>query len=39
MADENEMQLEFARENDAPYFETLHLHSSCFAAWEMERAA
>jgi hypothetical protein len=35
--DELELELEFARDNDADTVDKYHVHILCFAAWERER--
>jgi hypothetical protein len=37
-ADQSELQVEFADDHqDAPMLRALHLHTVCFAIWELER--
>lgn len=37
-ADQSELQVEFADDHqDAPMLHALHLHTVCFAIWELER--
>jgi hypothetical protein len=37
-ADQSELQVEFADDHqDAPMLQVLHLHTACFAVWELER--
>ena len=35
--DENEFEVEFARDGDNPGLDNFHVHIPCFAAWEFER--
>ena len=32
-----EFELQFAIDGDAPQFDVYHVHTSCYAAWELER--
>ena len=34
---EIEFEMEFARGGGTPYFDVYHVHTLCFAAWELER--
>jgi hypothetical protein len=36
-AEQIEMQVEFLRDHEAELPEVFHVHSRCFAAWELER--
>ena len=36
-ADESELQAEFADGHEISMLEALHLHTACFALWELER--
>ena len=35
---ENELQLQFIEGTDSPRIVMLHLHTRCYAAWELERS-
>jgi len=35
--DELEFEIEFAHDGDNPGLDKFHLHTQCFAVWEMER--
>jgi hypothetical protein len=35
--DEQEFEIEFARDGDNPGLDKFHVHIRCFAVWELER--
>jgi len=35
--DENELEIQFARDGSDPGLDKFHVHLRCFAAWEFER--
>ena len=35
--DQLELEIQFARDGDAPGLDNFHVHVRCFAAWEFER--